>query len=224
MTLCLPAPPTIPAGTAFAFCDHEDADPDAVPPDLHGAARRRRLDHAAGRRAAADALRVLTGRAAPVPRADSGAPVWPAGISGAISHAQGRAVAIVGWSAHHAGLGIDLESVTRRPQDLARVTLAPHERAQLGPQPDATTITLSFSAKESLFKALYPSVQEHFGFDAAEIIRLDRQGGVLRLCRALPPWGEGSEFPFHWTIWRGQVLTLLAATHVQARSVAPPST
>ena len=36
-------------------------------------------------------------------------------------------------------------------------------------------LTLVFSAKESLYKCLYPQVQKYFGFDAARVVALDSE-------------------------------------------------
>ena len=50
-------------------------------------------------------------------------------------------------------------------------------------------LTLVFSAKESLFKCLYPRVQEFFGFAAARVIALDRVRHtlVIQLEQTLTP-------------------------------------
>lgn len=223
MTAALPtAPfwawPGLP-GAVLATADHTEL-PDATP--ARSARQRRVFDHAAGRLAAARGLRALTGHARQVGRGADGAPLWPAGVVGAISHAQGRAVALVGLAAHHAGLGVDLERIARR-DSLAPLILGPAERAWLDPD-DALRVTLAFSAKEALFKALYPRVRRFFGFDAAELLSLGEGEGRLRLRVSLGPWSQHATFRFHWTEADGQVLTALSAAPIQARSVAPPST
>lgn len=205
--------------TAFAVCAHEDvAGWDRLPP---GARTRRKLDDAAGRMAAAIAMQNLCGRSAPVGRAPDGAPVWPEGITGAISHSGGRAVALLGDARHHLGLGVDLETLSTRPDQIAAQILRPAELERLGAH-TALHVTLAFSAKESLFKALYPRVGKLFGFDAAELVSLGDGNGQLRLREALGPWPQAALFRFSWTQWGGQVLTALSAPY--ARSVAPPST
>ncbi|WP_323009882.1 4'-phosphopantetheinyl transferase family protein [Paracoccus sp. (in: a-proteobacteria)] len=210
----------IPPDACLAFSTHADAAGQPVPPELARGSARRRLDYQAGRRAAAEALAGLKGRPAAVGRGPDGAPVWPDGIVGAISHAGGRAVALVGNAAHYAGLGVDLETIVARPDEIAPVLLTKAEAARL--PHDALHITLAFSAKESLFKALYPTLRRFFGLEAAEVVSLDASGGVLRLCQPLGPWPNGARFGFGWAVIDGQVLTTLAAPH--ARRVAPPST
>ena len=205
----------------FASARHAELRPLDV---TEGPARRRRAyDHRAGRLAASRALLALTGHAPGIGRDASGAPLWPQGVVGAISHSDGRAVALVGHTAHHAGLGIDLESIAPRDA-IAGLILRPDEMAVLGQPPDAFGLTLAFSAKESLFKALYPRVGRIFGFDAAALLSVDMGTGRLRLRQALGPWDKGTTFSFHWTETGGQVLTALSAPAPQARRVAPPST
>ena len=150
--------------------------------------------------------------------------MWPADVVGAISHSGGRAVALVGRASDHAGLGIDLETIA--PHDgIAALVLGPDEMARLGAVPDALTLTLAFSAKESLFKALYPRVRWIFGFDAAALLSIGDGTGQMCLRQALGPWAAGAVFHFRWTETGGQVLTALSAPALpQALSVAPPST
>ena len=212
----------------LAGCTHAEAADRAATgwpaPDLSlGARMRRRLDHMAGRLAASYAHEALTGRPAVVGRGADGAPIWPAGIVGAISHSGGRAVALVGNAAHQDGLGVDLETIETRPDEIVPLVLSAREQGLLGR--DALVVTLAFSAKESLFKALYPRVRHLFGFDAAKISALADGEGWLRLRQPLGPWPQDAAFRFQWCETGGQVLTALSTGAIsQARKVAPPST
>ncbi len=210
----------IPPATEIGSATHPELEGCDVPAALAGAVRRRQLDYLAGRRAARRALIRLTGHASEVGRGADGAPVWPPGVTGAISHSDGRAVALIGDATRHAGLGIDLETIITRPGEIASSVLTASEIRRL--PADALHLTIAFSAKESLFKALYPQVGRFFGFDAAEVILTERATGALRLCQPLGPWPAGAEFAFGWRVLNGQVLTVLAAPY--ARNVAPPST
>lgn len=206
-------------GLRLAFCQHDQTDPDAwLPPEGAGWAPRRQRDFAAGRAAAAQALRALTGQAVapPVGRGRDRAPKWPEGVTGSISHAGGRAVALVGRADRFAGLGVDLENPAPSADRLAPMVLSRGEIARLTDltqQASAAAlcpVTLAFSAKEALFKALYPSVGRYFGFDAAAVMALGPGGGVLRLCEPLGPWAAGMRFGFRWQATCGQVLTVVA--------------
>ena len=63
--------------------------------------------------------------------------------------------------------------------------LTDHERAILGKQ-DPELVTALFSAKETLFKALYPSVGRFFGFEAATLSEPPKASSLtLRLTEPL---------------------------------------
>src|SRR5439155_16503172 len=74
---------------------------------------RRRVYFSMGRAAARDALAELGIHGVAIARGASGEPLWPDGIVGAISHAGDLAIAIVGRQSDYAGLGIDIEQMTR---------------------------------------------------------------------------------------------------------------
>lgn len=61
--------------------------------------------------------------------------------------------------------------------------------------PFALALTLVFSAKESLFKALFPQVQAWMGFDCARVTKLDDKTLTLALTRQLAGFEEGTAFP-----------------------------
>ena len=75
--------------------------------------------------------------------------------------------------------------------------------------PFALALTLVFSAKESLFKALFPQVQARMGFDCARVTKLDDKTLTLALTRQLAGFEEGTAF-LHWQQHGEQVITLLS--------------
>jgi len=87
--------------------------------------------------------------------------------------------------------------------------LTANERYNLGNIIDPFITGLIFSAKESLFKALYPMVEKLFFFEAAELSRLDANGsGSLCLTAELSEeWRCGTEVPFRFCRFEGQLLT-----------------
>ena len=75
------------------------------------------------------------------------------------------------------------------------------------------TLTIIFSAKESLFKALYPYIGRYFDFSAASIIDFsnNNQSFELRLNQSLSKeLVKGSRFKGYFSVESNHVLTLIA--------------
>ena len=77
--------------------------------------------------------------------------------------------------------------------------------------PFAQALTLAFSAKESLFKALFPQVKIYMGFDCARVAALDDKTLVLVLSRPAGEYAEGTRFTLFWHKRDDSVLTQLQA-------------
>jgi enterobactin synthetase component D len=137
-----------------------------------GVVAARRLHFTLGRAAARDALAELGLAGAEtlaIGRGAAGEPVWPAGVVGAISHAGDVAIAIVGRRTDYVGLGVDVEDLARGITARAmRLVATPAEQAWLAGGPDVWRLML-FSAKEAVFKALYPIERVWLGFSDAEL-------------------------------------------------------
>jgi len=124
------------------------------------AAGKRKRDFALGRTCARLALEQLGFSGAVIGKAEDGAPCWPAGVVGSITHTQGYAAALVGDARQFSGIGVDAE---RLGGDTGGVTqeLWPRlfnaaERTYLSSLDGAAQMlaaTLFFSAKESCYKA-----------------------------------------------------------------------
>lgn len=176
---------------------------------LADAGRKRKADHLAGRIAAAHALNDRT-----IPAiGPSGEPLWPEGVSGSITHSGTQAMAVVVRD-RLALIGIDCETIL--PENEAReikdgVIDAREERVlSHSGYPFALALTLAFSAKESLFKALFPRVQAWMGFDSARVTMLDDKTLTLALTRQLADFNEGATFTLHWQQHGEQAITLLS--------------
>lgn len=99
-------------------------------------------------------------------------PVWPQGIVGTITHTHVWCAAAVARQADVAGLGADVELATPLELSLWERICRPEERAFLGAQPEPLPGLLAkavFSAKESIYKALYPSVRVFLDFQGMHI-------------------------------------------------------
>jgi 4'-phosphopantetheinyl transferase EntD len=162
-----------------------------------GVSRRRLLETAAGRAAARAALRRAGLPEREIARDRGGAPLWPAGIVGSITHTDGLALAAVASEEELAAIGIDLERVRElTPAALEHITSSSERarvRASADPAGDAIAL---FCAKEAFYKAQYPHTGRVLGFDAVEIV-LDppsaRRGFTARVRVGLDPFPRGIE-------------------------------
>ena len=188
-----------------------------MPASIQRSVAKRQAEFLAGRLCARAALLQLDGTCTTPGMGEDRAPVWPAHITGAITHSNGRAGALVALKSEWQGLGIDLEKLlsTERALRLAKEILTPDEllRMAAGPAEQiALLVTLTFSVKESLFKALYPLVQKRFYFEHAEVLSWSPEGSVrLRLLTDLSPeWQYGRELDAQFGLFEGQLLTVVA--------------
>jgi len=174
-------PVTLPPGCAGARVMGDPAawsDAFDWPTELTDAAATRRSDFLMGRLAAVEALRRL-GVDASVGRSSDGAPAWPEGVAGSLTHHSGVAAAVVGRGM--AGLGIDIcpRLDGDRLRAVVRQCLAETERERWASAEEAT---LAFAAKESIYKAAYPRAQRFIGFAEAEIMTIDAGRSAVEKC------------------------------------------
>ena len=180
--------------------------------ELSHAGRKRKAEHLAGRIAAAHARGAIHERAIPG-IGPSGEPLWPDGISGSITHSGTQAMAVV-VRERQALIGIDCEAIL--PENEAReikdgiIDVQEEPVLSRSGYPFALALTLVFSAKESLFKALFPRVQAYMGFDSARVTKLDDKTLTLALTRQLAGFNEGAAFTLHWQQQGEQAITLLS--------------
>jgi enterobactin synthetase component D len=187
------------------------------PASIQRSVAKRQAEFLAGRLCAREAMRRLDGRLHVPAIGEDRAPVWPQGITGSITHSAGWAAAIVASNTHWRGLGLDVEQLmsNERAMRLAGEILIRAEMQRLndGPEHDAAkVVTLTFSLKESLFKALYPLVLKRFYFEDAEVLSWSDDGSArLRLNIDLSPeWHHGKELDAQFSVQDGQLLSLVA--------------
>ena len=98
-----------------------------------------------------------------IPRAPSGAPVWPEGITGSLAHDDEMAVAAVAPVGHVASLGIDVEPALALPDDILALVAIPADRTDAADRHLAGRIL--FAAKEAVYKAVYPLDREILDYE-----------------------------------------------------------
>lgn len=132
----------------------------------------RRQQFAAGRRLARLAWQQLGHAPAPLPSDAQRVPVWPAGVVGTITHTHVWCAVAVARASEVAGLGADVEAATPLEPGLWERVCRPEERAFLrsGATESAGLLAKGlFSAKESIYKALYPKTRVFLDFQGMSI-------------------------------------------------------
>ena len=101
-------------------------------------------------------------------------PLWPEGISGAITHSGNWAAAAAGKTSDVSGIGIDLEDLERQVDSrISRHVCIPEEQKWLqecGEDFLEQNLKIIFSAKESIFKAFFPYTRTYLHFHDARIL------------------------------------------------------
>lgn len=174
----------------------------------------RRFEFVAGRACVAEAMRRL-GRdpLATVRRHGNGAPVWPAGMTGSITHTRGFVSAAVATTAQAATIGIDSEviltmerAVRVAPVFASRSEISVGVAAGLDAE---ETVTVTFAAKEAIFKCLYGFVRRMFDYEDVRIIAIDTVSRqfTAAVVNALGPFPAGSTLCGRFDIASGRVHT-----------------
>jgi enterobactin synthetase component D len=195
----------------FAYFDIE------FPVEMERSVVKRRAEFLAGRLAAARALEALGCTDCAVPIGENRSPQWPEGISASISHSDGRALCVASRKSRNEYLGVDLEKlVSAEVAGNIGDSIASETELNLlmrSGLPKNTAITLAFSAKESLYKALYPSIGEYFGFERARVATFypGEQCVTLQLDKDLARHCRGKATYQCDFVWSGDMLQTLVA-------------
>ena len=135
----------------------------------------RKEHYRSGRICAGEVLSKLGARGQPVLRdPHTREPLWPEGISGAITHSGNWAAAAAGKTSDVLGIGIDLEDLERQVDSrISRHVCIPEEQKWLqecGEDFLEQNLKIIFSAKESIFKAFFPYTRTYLHFHDARIL------------------------------------------------------
>ena len=153
------------AGDAVMFPEEEAVVSHAVD--------KRRREFATVRACARQALARLGVTPSPILPGPSGAPAWPAGIVGSMSHCSGYRGSAVARTSDVVTLGIDAEEHAPLPPGVLNLVALPIERDEISRltrvRPEVCWDRLLFSAKESVYKAWFPLERRWLGFDDAVV-------------------------------------------------------
>ncbi|MFJ1811383.1 MULTISPECIES: 4'-phosphopantetheinyl transferase [unclassified Streptomyces] len=187
----------------------------------------RRREFTTVRLCARRALARLGERAVALPPGPGGAPRWPDGVVGSMTHCRGYRAAALARRRDVAALGIDAEPAEPLTDGLLETIALPGERAHvrllLRARPSIAWDRLLFSAKETVYKTAFTATGTRLGFDDAAIT-LDPVGGSFRARLALPGITVGGQprtvLDGRWSAARGLLLT---AVTLPAAGPAPPT-
>lgn len=141
---------------------------------ISAAVAKRRREFTTVRHCARQALARIGFDPMPILRGEQGAPIWPAGVVGSMTHCPGYRAAAVGRADRFATIGVDAEEHAPLPAGVLSMVALPEERARIvdltAADPAVHWDRLLFSAKESVYKAWFPLTRRWLGFDEAEIV------------------------------------------------------
>jgi 4'-phosphopantetheinyl transferase EntD len=174
----------LPEEAACAEAFDDDAEVALFPEEeaqLTKAVDKRRREYTTARHCARQALAGLGLAPAPIVSGDKGAPQWPDGIVGSITHTQGYRAAAVARASDIVTLGIDAEVHDALPDGVMSLVVRGGEAAHLQDlaalHPVVHWDRLLFCAKEATYKAWFPLAHRWLGFEDAEIaLRPDLAG------------------------------------------------
>jgi len=180
------------------------------------AVEKRRREFATGRHCARSALGALGIAAGPILPGQGGAPQWPSGIVGSITHCAGYRAAAVARAGEVKTIGLDAEPAQSLPDRVLGLVARPDERDRLRDlaraAPGISWDRLLFSAKESVYKAWFPLARRWLGFGDADIT-INAADGTFgaRLLVSAPEFSgvPMAGFTGRWVIAEGMILTAI---------------
>jgi 4'-phosphopantetheinyl transferase EntD len=214
--------------TVEAYGDDEPGNTALYPEEeavVAQAVDKRRREFAVVRSCARRAMEKLGVSPRPILPGERGAPAWPAGLKGSMTHCDGYCAAALVRAADLASLGIDAEPHQPLPEGVLEAVRLPTEAERLrrlaAGHPDVHWDRLLFSAKESVYKAWFPLTGQWLDFTEADIdVFADPgerlSGGFWARLLVPGPWlGDRrlDGFEGRWTVRRGLVATAVSVPH-----------
>ncbi|WP_030900522.1 4'-phosphopantetheinyl transferase family protein [Streptomyces sp. NRRL F-5126] len=207
-----------------AYDTFADASGDVLFPEEEAVVARavdkRRREFATVRELARTAMAELG--VAPVPLLPDrrGAPRWPEGIVGSMTHCDGYRAVAVARAREVCAIGVDAEPNAPLPDGVLDVVTVPAERAVLAElaatHPKVAWDRLVFSAKESVFKAWYPRTRHELDFTEAEVVPVPEGEAAGTFTFTLAPGPDAPDPRWltvargRWTVGDGVVITALS--------------
>ncbi|MEU9918893.1 4'-phosphopantetheinyl transferase superfamily protein [Streptomyces sp. NPDC051001] len=189
------------------------------------AVEKRRREFTAVRGCARLAMEKLGTAPQPVLPGRRGAPRWPDGLVGSMTHCEGYCAAALVRAEELASLGIDAERHDRLPDGVLEAVTLPSEQTRVRDlarsHPSVHWDRLLFSAKESVYKAWFPLTGKSLDFLEADIEispgATAEASGTFRARLLVPgPLVDGHRieaFDGRWTARRDLLSTAVVVHH-----------
>lgn len=219
-------PPAVVAVEAY-----DDAAPVELFPEERAivarAVDKRRREFTTVRGCARQALAQLGYDPAPILPGQRGAPQWPAGIVGTMTHCEGYRACALALDRDVRTLGVDAEPDAPLPEGVLDAIALTDELAMLRDLDARGTGVnwdrLLFSAKEAVYKAWFPLTAKWLDFSEARIV-IDPDAGTFEATLLVPgprtPEGPLAGFSGRWLSRRGLLLASIVVTAPSAASGA----
>ncbi|MEU6070167.1 4'-phosphopantetheinyl transferase superfamily protein [Streptomyces sp. NPDC047082] len=161
----------------------------------------------------------------PILPGERGAPTWPEGLAGSMTHCDGYCAAALVRTADLATLGIDAEPHQPLPDGILDAVCLPTEEERLRrlalDHPDVHWDRLLFSAKESVYKAWYPLTGKLLDFTETDINVVadsaEQHSGGFRARLLVPGPSVGDRrldlLEGRWAVQQGLVATAVSVPH-----------
>jgi 4'-phosphopantetheinyl transferase EntD len=216
-------PPEVAATETFAdlpdawlFPEEEDV--------IARAVGKRRREFTTARACARASLQRLGIKPAPLVRGEGGAPRWPDGVVGSITHCAGYRACAVAFTRDVTSIGIDAEPNEETPSGVIETVTDHAERVHLADlaaaEPEVSWSRLLFSAKESVYKTWYPLTGRWLGFSDASV-EIDPVARTFTARLRVPgPIVNGvphNSFSGRWLVSDGLIVTAIAIETAQER-------
>jgi 4'-phosphopantetheinyl transferase EntD len=206
----------LPAGAAGAEAFDDAPESTLYPVEAAVLARavpKRRREFTTVRFCARQALGQLGIPPAPLLPGERGAPRWPDGVVGSMTHCDGYRAAVVARTGTARALGVDAEPHQPLPDRVLRMVARPEELRMLAALPADPAVRLDrllFCAKEAAYKAWSPLTRERLDLAAASVAL--RADGTLAVD---PPGGRAAAaltgLSGRWLADRGLLVTVVVA-------------
>lgn len=168
---------------------------------------KRRREFATVRGCARAALAELGIAAAPLLPGEQGAPRWPNGVVGSMTHCDNFRAAAVARTAEIRTIGIDAEPNFALPDGVLDLIALPADLAVLPIGGTVSWDRLLFCAKEAVYKAWFPLTRRFLGFDQAVVV-VDTMGTFAAHLLVPGPSTAGrplGEFTGRWVARNGLI-------------------